>query len=167
MLMFIPSVYVKAESSMPDIEMAKAYESREKRVIEITEDKRKSYMSYKAITNTSSPQYKLQERAYTDPETGIRMVGDRYCVATGSGFSHTIGTYLDVTLDSDVVFECIVGDAKDNRHTINSHLQGLDGSTIEFIVDTDALPEEVRQSGDLSSLDEWDSKVVSIVKYIE
>ena len=43
----------------------------------------KAYMSYTAITNTSSPQYKLQQQAYTG-NYGIRMVDDRYCIAVGS-----------------------------------------------------------------------------------
>ena len=154
---------VYAESTISEIEEYKGLQSAEMREILITEDERKSYMSYTAITNKSSPQYKMQLRAKTDEITGIRMIGDRYCVACGSGISDKIGTYLDVTLESGAVIDCIVGDVKADRHTRGGQcLQGLDGSTIEFIVDTKRIPEEVEQTGDLSSISGWEWKVTKI-----
>ena len=42
----------------------------------------KRFMPYTAITSTSSPQYKLQQKAYTG-QSGIRQVDGRFCVDVG------------------------------------------------------------------------------------
>ena len=44
---------------------------------------KKTYMSYKTITDKTSRQYELQTIAYTD-EYGFRKIGDRYLVAIGT-----------------------------------------------------------------------------------
>lgn len=99
----------------------------------------KAYMGYKAVTCTSSPQYKLLngESAYTDSATGIRMVDDRYCIAVGSYYSTTVGQKIDLYLETGVVIPCIVGDCKANCHTNSSTHQYClsNGSVAEFIVD--------------------------------
>lgn len=107
-----------------------------------------SYESYTAITSTSSPQYRLLRGsdAYTDSVTGIRMVGDRYCIAVGTYYAQTIGTKLDVVMENGNIFKCIVGDFKSDSNTDSSHryhVGGMwrgkyyegDGSVIEFIID--------------------------------
>lgn len=112
----------------------------------------KSYMGYKAITSTKSPQYKLQHggQVYTD-SNGYRRVGDSFVVAVGTYYADSIGTKLRVTLDSGSQFTAIVGDFKANRHTDGSNMQhAKDGSVIEFIVDTNSLESTARKMGDCS-----------------
>lgn len=104
----------------------------------------KSYMSYKAITLTSSDQYKLQQIAYTG-DYGIRMVDGRYCVALGSRWGKKIGTKLDVYLDDGTVLKVILGDQKQDRHTDSTNSFGLhNGDVLEFIVDTGSIPDVVK-----------------------
>ena len=43
----------------------------------------KCYEDYRALTDTTSLQYQLQQEAYTD-EAGHRKVGHRYCIAVGT-----------------------------------------------------------------------------------
>lgn len=102
----------------------------------------KAYMSYRAVTCTSSPQYQLLngDTAYTDTNTGIRMVGDRYCVAVGSYYSATVGQKLDLELSTGVVIPCIVGDCKADYHTNSTNQFCLhNGSVAEFIIDYDVF----------------------------
>ena len=107
----------------------------------------KSYMSYKAITLTSSDQYKLQQIAYTG-DYGLRMVDDRYCVALGSRWAKKIGTKLDVYLDDGTVLKVILGDQKQDRHTDSTNSFGLhNGDVLEFIVDMGSLPDMVKAYG--------------------
>ena len=107
----------------------------------------KTYMSYKAITLKTSPQWKLQEKAYTGVY-GIRMVDGRYCVALGSAWAREIGTKLDVYMDTGEVIKVILGDCKQDIHTDKTNRYGArNGDVLEFIVDTDAMPKEVKNCG--------------------
>lgn len=107
----------------------------------------KTYMSYKAITLKTSPQWKLQEKAYTG-DYGIRMVDGRYCVALGSAWAREIGTKLDVYMDTGEVIKVILGDCKQDIHTDKTNRYGArNGDVLEFIVDTAAMPKEVKNCG--------------------
>lgn len=99
----------------------------------------RSYMRYTAVTSKTSPQYALLygERAYTDPETGFRMVDGRYCIAVGSAYTQKIGTKIDLVMVDGTIIRCILGDCKADRDTdaeTHSYCTG-DGSVAEFIVD--------------------------------
>lgn len=109
----------------------------------------KCYEDYRAITDTSSPQYALQMEAYTD-ECGLRKIDGRYCVALGSAFGTDIGTKYDIVLASGYVLPVILADQKADRDTINGHTQDKSGAVVEFIVEADRLPAEVRHMGDVS-----------------
>lgn len=128
----------------------------------------KSYMGYKAITNTKSKQYKLQriEDVYTD-EHGFRRYGDYYFIALGTYYTKDIGTIFSITLDNGTTFQAIVGDIKSDSHT-DKHNQkhAIDGSVIEFIVDSEKLNKEVKESGDVSKLPskQFEGKVINIAK---
>ena len=109
----------------------------------------KCYEDYRCITSVSSPQYALQMEAYTD-EYGLRKVGDRYCVALGSAFGSDIGTKYDIALASGYVLPVILGDQKADCDTVCGHTQDKNGAVIEFIVEADRLPVDVRRMGDVS-----------------
>lgn len=124
-----------------------------------------TYMGYRSVTSKSSPQYKLLygDTCYTDPSSGIRMVGDRYCIAVGTYYAPSIGTKLDLVMKNGSIIKCIVGDFKSDAHTDSTnryHTGGMDrgiyypgdGSVAEFIVDkavfqnTDQYPKEASGS---------------------
>ena len=113
----------------------------------------KSWMDYTAITNKQSPQWKLQEQAYTD-ENGLRKVDEFYCIAAGTGLSEGIGTKLMVTLDTGVEFPVIVADHKADKHTdaTNTYMAMSNGriNIIEFVIEYGKLASQAKQMGDVS-----------------
>ena len=121
----------------------------------------KCYMDYRAITSTKSPQYQLQQEAYTD-EYGLRKVGDFYCVALGSAFGSEIGTRYIITLSSGNQVPVILADQKADKHTTRNNTRDYGGAVIEFVVDTPVMPSAVRQSGSVSSIPEFAGEVVEI-----
>ena len=126
----------------------------------------KSYMPYTAITSKSSPQYKLQQIAYTGTY-GIRQYDNRYCVAIGTGFNADIGTYFDLILSNGTVIPCIVADIKADRHTDSNNMITIaNGCLTEFIVDSSALNKNAKRMGDISYCNEdWNSRVEKIRVY--
>jgi hypothetical protein len=108
----------------------------------------KSYMDYRTITSTGSPQYKLQQQA--NSVNGFRMLGGRYMIALGSAFGK-VGDHVTIVLESGVSIPCIIGDIKADHHTDSSNKVHLsDGSIIEFIVDTGSLSSKIKSTGDCS-----------------
>lgn len=125
----------------------------------------KTYMSYKAITKKNSPQYKLQQVAYTGTY-GIRQINERFCIALGSAYTTTVGNYVDIVLENGEVIECILADLKQDRHTDETNRVAHDGSLVEFVVDMDYITNRVRVSGDVSvACNEWNSRVVKVIVY--
>jgi hypothetical protein len=130
---------------------------------------RLSYMDFRTITAPDTLQYQMQYDGYTvtDGLTGIRKRGDRYMIALGQEFGLT-GTEVDVHLENGVEIPCIVGDSKEYFDTINGEGRiGNDGGIVEFIVDTDYLPEEVVWLGSNEAQfdHDWQSPVEYIVIY--
>lgn len=99
-----------------------------------------TWMAYQAVTCKSSAQYKLLngDTAYTDEETGLRMVDGCYCAAIGTGWGCKIGQKFDVYMNNGNVFHCIMGDAKADIHTDEAthKFQAFDGSVLEMIRDS-------------------------------
>lgn len=126
----------------------------------------KSYMPYTAITSKSSPQYKLQCKAYTG-NYGIRMVDGHYCVAIGTGFNADVGTYFDLILANGTVIPCIVADIKADKHTDSRNMvTKISGCLSEFITNSKTLNHKAKQMGDISyCCEEWKSPVYKIRIY--
>jgi hypothetical protein len=123
----------------------------------------KSYTDYRCLSR-SSAQWKLQEQAHTD-ENGLRKIGDAYLVAMGSYYGTTLGTKYIVTLSSGNSFTVMLCDFKDNRHTdANNQVCLLNGSIIEFYVESDKMPSIVRQMGSVGALEQFKGGIVSIKK---
>lgn len=126
----------------------------------ICQSEKKTYMSYRKVTSVTSAQYALlySDICYTDPVTGIRMVGDRYCIAVGTGYASRIGTKIDLQMENGSTVNCILGDVKSDMHTDETHrYQAFDGSVVEMIIDPDVFggtqqyPTELR--GRISRID--------------
>lgn len=123
----------------------------------------KSYTDYRCLSR-SSPQWKLQEQAYTD-ENGLRKIGDAYLVAMGSYYGTTLGTEYVVTLSNGNSFTVMLCDGKADRHTdANNQVCLANGSVIEFYVEADKMPSIVRQMGSVGALEQFSGSIVSIEK---
>lgn len=110
----------------------------------------KTYMDYRAITNTRSEQWKLQQLAVTDGN-GFRKYDGKYMVAVGSYYAKSCGKELTVTLDTGQVIEVIVGDLKQDIHTDSTNRYvNHNGNILEFIVDTSKLDSLSKKMGDVS-----------------
>jgi hypothetical protein len=123
----------------------------------------KSYTDYNCLSR-SSRQWELQTEAYTD-SNGLRKIGDAYLVALGSYYGTTLGTRYTVTLSNGSVFDIILCDVKQDRHTDSTNRVCLsNGSVLEFYVDSSALPNEVNVMGTVSVIPYFSGSVVSIVQ---
>ena len=127
----------------------------------------KSYMSYKCITSTSSPQYKLQRQKAVTGKYGIRQINGRYCVAIGSHFARRVGTLFDLILKNGTIIPCILSDQKSDKDTDSQNIVTRhNGCLSEFIIDPNALKHEANKMGDISYCNEkWNSPVKKIRVY--
>lgn len=119
------------------------------------------YMDYRAITDTASKQWELQQSAWTDDQ-GFRRIGDDYCVALGT-FYGQVGDRFRITTNRGNVYSVIMADAKGIDSNGWYHVAG-DGriNLVEFLVTTECLPNEVTFSGDCGVLDNIGGNVVKI-----
>lgn len=131
----------------------------------------KTYMSYKAITNTSSDQYKLQQICWTDCD-GLRRQTDDFVVAMGTYYGE-VGDRYKVTLTSGNEFTVIIGDIKADQHTdannmytaiYNEHGKFISANVLEFIVDTSLLPDKVKLLGTVSAIDFFKGNIEKLEK---
>lgn len=126
----------------------------------------KSFISYKAITNKKSNQYKLQSKYANTGSFGIRMVDNRYCIAVGTYFKADIGDYADILLENGTVIPVVISEIKSNQHTDKLNIATSNGCVTEFIVDKNYLGKKLKKMGDMSFLTkEWNSKVKEIKVY--
>ena len=121
----------------------------------------KSFMDYRKITNTKSAQWRLQQDAVTD-EYGFRRYAGYYMIALGSFYTHDeVGLKFRITLESGTVFEAITGDIKDDKDTDSTN-RHKDGNIVEFIVDRNLIPAYCDLTGDMSHINNFSGKIVSI-----
>ena len=129
----------------------------------------KSYMSYKAITNRESSQYKLQRRCWTDGN-GLRRYKTYYVVALGSYYADNIGDIFRITTEDGNSFECVVGDFKADRDTdkLNQYtpMQGRK-CVVEFVVDTYMLDKTAKRMGDISYIEGFSGDIDTIERIDE
>ena len=126
----------------------------------------KSYMDADTITSRNTDQYKLKAKYVIDEKTGIWTVDERYCIAVGSYYTQSIGTYIDVVMENSSTIHCILGECKRNRDTDSTNRQNTNGSVVEFIVNTSLMPSMVRKMGNCSySCEEMKGEIESIIVY--
>jgi hypothetical protein len=125
------------------------------------------FMDYRALTDTSSKQWELQQYAWTDWQ-GFRRIGDDYCVALGTYYGE-MGDRFRVTTDKGNTYTVIEADAKGNDAVFYNDYQSWyhvcgDGrlNVVEFICDTDCLDSSAWTMGDCGVLDNIGGNVVSI-----
>ena len=132
------------------------------------------YMDYRKITDKTTPQYEMQQSAWTDWQ-GLRRYNNDYMVAMGSYYSnYEVGSRFEIVLENDTVFTVILGDLKDDIHTdkrnmytpVYQNWQLVKANVIEFIVDENQLSYDVKQLGTISGYEEFNGNIVSIKKLI-
>lgn len=125
----------------------------------------KAFMCYEMITDKSSNQYALQQLAYTD-EYGFRRIDDYYLIAIGTFYADNCGKVFTVELDTGIIFEVIIGDIKDNRHTNSTNQYAKGGNVIEFIVDCELISNDCWLTGDMSCSG-FEGEILSIMEVIK
>ena len=135
----------------------------------------KAYMSYKAITNTNSDQYKIQQSAWTD-ENGLRRYGDDYLVAVGTYYSDKCYTRFLVEFEDGNTITAMVGDIKQDRHTDSKNMYNsvtdsnnkfISANVLEFIVDTSVLDRKAKNLGSVHCIDGLGGNIVSIKEIVK
>ena len=130
----------------------------------------KSYEDADCITDsTKLAQGRLKKKYHLD-KSGVYMVEDRYCIAVGSYYTKKIGVKIDLVLSHNGrkrTLKCITADSKDDSDTVNNHRVHKDGSIVEFVVKTSALPRKARYTyGDVSYAGkQFRGKIVEIRVY--
>lgn len=126
----------------------------------------KSYMDADTIKSRNTEQYKLKAKYVIDEQTGIWTVDGRYCIAVGSYYTQSIGTYIDVLMKNGSTLHCILGECKRNRDTDHTNRQNPNGSVVEFIVNISSMPSMATKMGDCSYADEsMFGEIQSIIVY--
>ena len=124
----------------------------------------KTYMSYKAITNRTTRQWKLQQQATTN-EDGVRCIDGIPMVAVGTGWGLSVGDIALVTCENGNSFTVMIGDIKSDRHTDAERKTSIaSGCRCEFIVDISKLDPTVRLSGNMATLSKYSGYVINIEK---
>ena len=134
----------------------------------------KSYMDYRCVTSTSSPQYKFIHKWGWSDENGLmRCNGERelginddyYLAALGSYYGTAIGTKYRVTTDKGNVFYIALADCKANRHTNSTNQYSTKNKDmIEFLVDTHNLNKNVKKMGSCNVLAGLNGSIAKIEK---
>ncbi len=132
----------------------------------------KSYEDADCITDNSSVvQGVMKQKYHMDYNTGVWMIGNRYCVALGSYYYGKIGTKIDLVLSDngkEHILKCIASDIKSDKDTIDEHRIHRDGSVAEFVVKTKLLSNKARYTGDISYAGKkFKGKIVKIKVYKE
>lgn len=130
----------------------------------------KSFMDYRAITNTGSKQYKLiHSDAITVGSDGLLYSGEYIGVALGSRYGG-IGDKYIITLDTGKTFKAIKLDEKSDAHTYNRCHHASDGSVVEFVIDRDkaakSYPTAIKM-GNFNYTDAFNGTVIRIQKVVE
>lgn len=137
----------------------------------------KPWARHTAVTDKSSPQWRLEQIATTDA-LGRRVVTDRdgverFLVAlpvywAGGTFSD-IGRLVDITMANGATLKCVLADIKQIEHSLNGEGKyGSRGELIEVICEKAKLIPAVGKGSDASRFGaEWEGDVYSVTAYDE
>jgi hypothetical protein len=123
----------------------------------------KSFMDYRTISSQTSDQSQLQRFSQTG-EYGIRIYNYAYMIAVGSGWGFSVGDYVIILFDQASPIGCVVGDIKSDSDTdkLTHTKDKVNGSIIEFIVQTEKIPKKVQISGSFNSVPIFNHKILAI-----
>ena len=99
----------------------------------------KTYMDYRMTTLVSSKQYQfLNYQCTVDTKTGFLYDDEGFIAVALGSYYGVIGDRFYFTLDSGVVLPLVKGEEKADEDTDSSGCyHTLDGSVIEFVIDSD------------------------------
>lgn len=127
-------------------------------------------MDYRAITNTSSKQYKLiHSNSIEVGNDGLLYSGEYIGVALGSKFGK-IGDKFLITLNDGKQFKAIKVDEKSDAHTVGGCHHASDGSVIEFVIDIDLAKQNYSKAiimGNFDYIDKFNGNVVRIEREVQ
>lgn len=135
----------------------------------------KTYMDYRAITNTSSAQYQfIHSDEITICEDGFLRDDEGFIgVAMGSCFG-PIGSRYICHLDTGKDIKVVKIEAKSTSHTFDGFCGSIAYDIIEFVIDTEALWMQQNKwgngyifSGNFNNYSEFNGKIVAIDMVIE
>lgn len=129
-------------------------------------------MSYRAITDRSSAQYKLiHSEEITVCTDGLLRDSKGYvAVALGSYYSQSIGERFIVTFDNGNTAKFITCDQKADKDTINGANHASDNSMVEFIIDVGLAKQSYKKAismGDFNYTKQFNGNIVNIEKVVE
>lgn len=122
----------------------------------------KSYMDGSMISDTTSQAYQQLQSLYV--ENGLYTDGKYIAIALASFYGH-VGDKFRITLSSNQVFYAIMCDTKQDIHIDSTYAHKVDGSVIEFIVDTKTMNQRVLEEGSLNSI--YRGSIVKIERLIQ
>ncbi len=131
----------------------------------------KTYMDYRTVTNTASPQYKyIHTWGWSDGDGFMRANGERdlgisddyYMIALGSYYGTEIGTKYRITTDTGNVFYGVLCDQKSDCDTNSTHQYAYNDDIVEFIVNTDKLDSTVKLFGSANTYMPLNGKIANI-----
>ena len=130
----------------------------------------KSFEDADCITDSTKLAHgRLKRKYHLDYRSGVWMVGNRYCIAVGSYYTKNIGVKIDLVLShkgKKHILKCITADSKADKDTVKNHRVHKDGSVVEFVVKTSALPKKALLRGDVSYAGkQFKGKIVKIKIY--
>ena len=103
----------------------------------------KTYMDYRMTTLRSSAQYKfLNYECTVDEKTGLLYDEDGFIAVALGSYYGVIGDRFYFTLDSGIVLPLVKGEEKADEDTDSTGCyHTIDGSVIEFVIDSDIAGE--------------------------
>ena len=109
----------------------------------------KSYMDYRAITDTASKQYRfIQEHMTVDEETGFLYDEDGFIGAALGSFYGVIGDRFYFTFENGVTIPIVKIESKANIDTDSKNCYNPnDNSVIEFVIDKNIANEYFGEYG--------------------
>lgn len=131
----------------------------------------KSFEDADCITDSKKLAHgRLKRKYHLDCHSGVWMVGNRYCIAVGSFYTNKVGVKIDLVLSPSKgrkhTLKCITADSKSDKDTVKNHRVHKDGSVVEFVVKTSALPKKAILMGDVSYAGkQFKGKIVKIKVY--
>lgn len=136
---FIPPV-VENIVEEEQVEIATSAEPEDETVLEPMGAKSKTYMDYERITNVNSAQWRLIQ-TLTICDDGMLRDSDGYIAAALGSYFGPIGSRYVFTLEDGKELPIIKTDQKQDVHTCENNIFGLDNwDIIEFVVDTSKMP---------------------------
>ena len=135
----------------------------------------KTYEDYRMITDETSDQYRLiQEKLKVDHKTGFLYDNDGFLAAALGYQFGPIGTRYYITLDTGTVLPLVKADEKAPKDASDGCQVDINGTVIEFVVDSDialkyfgTITNGLVLDGNLNNSEYLQGEIVKIERVLE